>query len=120
MRVAPNTNKQRPQSGLCERGIRREANETEGLVHKLYNLLNRDLRYKRPIYYLKILDDGCVRSPLLCFPINSIYDNFLVRNIVVRLYQFYKTMIYYYYFGVSIEIVMKVRLLHTSVLYSHL
>ena len=34
-RVAPNTNEQRSRSGLCERVIRREATETEGLV--LYN-----------------------------------------------------------------------------------
>ena len=31
-RVAPNTSEQRSRSGLCEGVIRREANETEGLV----------------------------------------------------------------------------------------
>ena len=32
-RVAPNTSKQRSRSGLCERVIRREATETEGLIY---------------------------------------------------------------------------------------
>ena len=32
-RVAPNTSEQRSRSGLCKRVIRREANETEGLVY---------------------------------------------------------------------------------------
>ena len=32
-RVAPNTSEQRSRSGLCERVIRREATETEGLVY---------------------------------------------------------------------------------------
>ena len=32
-RVAPNTSEQRSRSGLCERVIRREATETEGLIH---------------------------------------------------------------------------------------
>ena len=31
-RVAPNMNEQRSRSGLCERVIRREATESEGLV----------------------------------------------------------------------------------------
>ena len=33
MRAAPNTNEQRSRSGLCESVTRREATETEGLVH---------------------------------------------------------------------------------------
>ena len=32
-RVAPNTSEQRSRSGLCERVIRREATETEGLIY---------------------------------------------------------------------------------------
>ena len=35
-RAAPNTKKQRSRSRLCERVIRREATETEGLI--LYNV----------------------------------------------------------------------------------
>ena len=38
-------------------------------------ILNRDLRYKRPIHNLIILDNGCVRSPLYYWPINRIYGN---------------------------------------------
>ena len=37
-RGAPNTNEQRPRSGLCERVIRHEETETKGLVH--FNLSN--------------------------------------------------------------------------------
>ena len=39
-RVAPNTNEQRWRSGLCERVIRCEATETEGLVKIKMRLIN--------------------------------------------------------------------------------
>ena len=35
----PNTNEQRPQSGLCERVISREATETEGLVYNIFTAM---------------------------------------------------------------------------------
>ena len=35
-RAAPDTNKQKPQSGFCEGVIRREATEIEGLVYIQY------------------------------------------------------------------------------------
>ena len=38
--AAPNTNKQRLRSGLCERVARREATETEGLVIKKITKIN--------------------------------------------------------------------------------
>ena len=41
-RVAPNTKEPRSRSGLCERVIRREATETEGLVYIESSIVYRD------------------------------------------------------------------------------
>ena len=53
-RVAPNTSEQRSRSGLCERVIRREATETEGLIYiNIYICTYRVIEYADSEYDAK-------------------------------------------------------------------